>query len=101
VGERLGTQPWRFDAAQYRRAAARRRDLRPLGDRPARMPAGALADALEEVARTLPEELVCDDLVGDLRHGRHRTAVSSIGTSEVKTVHGLLLYSTIANERCA
>lgn len=67
VGEQLGTQHWRFDAAEYRRAAAQRRDLRPLGDRPARTPAGEMADALEEVGGILPEELVCDDLVEDLR----------------------------------
>lgn len=67
VGEQLGTQPWRFDAVEYRRAAARWGDLRPLGDRPMRTPVSELADALEEVGGILPEELVCDDLIEDLR----------------------------------
>lgn len=65
--ERLGAEPWRFDAAEYRRVARLRSDLRPLGLRPARVPDGELADSLEELGRAVPEELVRDDLIADLR----------------------------------
>jgi uncharacterized protein (TIGR02679 family) len=66
--ERLGAVPWRFDAAEYRRVAARRSDLHPLGARPARVPDGELADALQEVGRVVPEELVLEELIADLRN---------------------------------
>jgi uncharacterized protein (TIGR02679 family) len=66
--ERLGAEPWRFDAAEYRRVAGRRSDLRPLGARPSRVPDGELADALQEVSRVVPEELVREELIADLRN---------------------------------
>ena len=65
--EQLGALPWRFDAVEYRRAAALWSDLRRLGKRPPRTPDGEVADALEEVGRVVPEELVREDLVADLR----------------------------------
>ena len=62
---RYGAAPWRFDAESLSGA------LRTLGRPPADPGALTLELAVERLDRSLPEELVIDDLVSDLRrHSR-------------------------------
>ena len=61
--------PWRYDAATYERAVLdRNARLRPLTLR-RRAVTGALGDALARAGCMVPEELVLDGLLEDLRRG--------------------------------
>ena len=62
-----GVVPWRYDAAAYERAVQDSHEsLRPLTPR-RRIVSGAVADALARSGRLVPEELVLDGLLADLR----------------------------------
>jgi uncharacterized protein (TIGR02679 family) len=62
---RYGAAPWRFDAESLSRA------LRTLG-RPPADPGGLMLErTVERLDGSLPEELVIDDLVSDLRRNSH------------------------------
>jgi uncharacterized protein (TIGR02679 family) len=64
LGDRYGAVPWRFDVDALREALLDR-------DGAALEPSGAsLEDAVRAVASGLPEELVIDDLISDLRAAR-------------------------------
>jgi hypothetical protein len=58
-----------MDLPRYWPSSQSPNDPRPPGSRPARVPVGELADVLEEVGRAVPEELVRDDLIAELRNG--------------------------------
>jgi hypothetical protein len=63
--DRYGAAPWRFDAESLAGA------LHTLGRTPPPPRAQALEHAVERLVGPLPEELVIDDLVADLRrHSR-------------------------------
>ncbi|WP_425838972.1 TIGR02679 family protein [Streptomyces fractus] len=64
-------RPWRYVAADYRRAAARLTGAEPLVGSPAAAPWDPeLAVALEELGVRVEEEAVLDDLLADLAPGR-------------------------------
>lgn len=62
-----GVRPWRYDAHAYETAVRRRAEpLRTLGAR-RRSVGGPLADAMAATEKNVPEELVLEDLLADLR----------------------------------